>query len=832
MPLGERIVAKKPTKKHRGDDRMPPSAAAAVSTPKPKAGGGGVLGFPEIGSDYEVIIAADGEEPRIADGSEPIEIQLADGSVEIDLNPQPDLEKDTKFGDNLAEKLPESVLNDISTTLLEAIEVDESDRKEWLQQRADGLELLGMKIERPSVGGTGSASTAVQGQIMVRDPILAEAIDRFQANAYAELCPSRGPVKVINYGSGNTDNDKLANDFEKDFNFYLASGADGTATEYYPDTRAMLWWIGYSSGMFKKVYRCPIRQRPVSESVDGEYLIIPSNATDLQNAGRITHEIRMRPSIMKRMQLAGSYRDVPLQTPNYTPNVLERAKDDVAGLTHTQARDADEDYTVYECYCELNIPGFEHKEGGKETGLPLPYRVAIDRDSRVVLEIRRNWDETDENEKAKIPFILFPYATGISIYGTGLLQRLGNQAIALTAIERELIDAGMFASFPGFLISQLGTRQKNSDLRVPPGGGVPVDTSATNGDITKAIMPLPYKEPAPALVQMRAQMREEAFRYGNMADLPVGEGRQDAPVGTTLAMIEQGAKVVSGILKDLHAAQKRELNMLKELFREDPDMLWNGNRRPAMGADRAERMQRWREALENCELIPASDPNSPSDLHRAGKAQLLKQLTMGNPLYNQLAVDRRICDMFGIDDFDAFVAPPQQMQPDPMMVAQIQIKAQELQMKQQKMMLDAQNQKAQLESRESVEAMKIAAKGTEHKDPFRSHELELKNRALGLQEAKMAVDSHDSQADRQSREAIEAMKIAATVGVHPEANEVVDEQLRQMQSFLSPASKNGSAPGMSDGGPVSGEIMPPADDDIDLAVAITRFLRDYKPRLS
>lgn len=799
-----------------------------------KAGGGGVLGFPQIGQEYEVIIAPEGGEPEIADGSEPIEIQLEDGSVEIDLNPQPELQKDTKFGDNLAEKLPDGILNDIAMTLLEAIEVDEGDRKEWLQQRAEGLDLLGMKIEKPSGGGIGSASTAVQGQIMVRDPILSEAIDRFQANAYAELCPSKGPVKVVNYGSGSSENDKLAKDFEKDFNFYLASGADGTATEYYPDTRAMLWWVGYASGMFKKVYRCPLRQRPVSESVDGEYLIIPSNVTDLQNAGRITHEIRMRPSIMKRMQLAGSYRDVPLQTPNYTPNVLEQAKDDIAGLAHTQAREEDDEYTVYEVYCELNIPGFEHKQNGKETGLPLPYRVAIDRDSRVVLEIRRNWNEDDESQQAKIPFILFPYATGISIYGTGLLQRLGNQAIALTAMERELIDAGMFASFPGFLYSKPSGRQLNSDFRVPPGGGAPVDTSATNGDISKAIMPLPYKDPSPALVALRQQIREEAFRYGNMADVPVGEGKQDAPVGTTLALIEQGTKVVSGVLKDLHAAQKRELNMLKELFREDPTPLWNGNRRPSMGADEQERRRKWEEALEHCELTPASDPNVPSDMHRAAKAQMLKQLTMGNPMYNQIAVDRRICDMFNIDDFDALLAPPQQMQPDPMLVAQIQLKAQELQMKQQKMQLDAKNQQAQLQSREGIEAMKIAAQGTEHKDPLRSHELELKNRALSLQQAQMVVDSRDSQADRQSREAIEAMKIAATVGVHPEANEIVDEQLKQMEGFLQPAAKSaqssGQPGGMSDGGPVNGEVLPPSSEDVDLAIAITRFLRDYQAR--
>lgn len=801
-----------------------------AKTRKRKAGGGGIMGFPEVAPEYEVIIAPEGGDPELADTSQPIEIQLPDGSVEIDLAPEPDLEKETKFGDNLAEVLPEETLRSIAQTLIDAIDEDENDRKEWLQTRADGLELLGMKIEKSGGGGVGASSTAVQGQIMVRDPILAEAIDRFQANAYAELCPSNGPVKAVNYGEETADADQLANDFGKDMNYYLASGAEGTATEYYPDTKQMLWWVGYASGMFKKIYRCPLRSRPVSESVDGEYLIIPSNVTDLNNAGRITHVIPMRPSVMKRMQIAGAYRDVPLQTPNYTPNVVEQAKDNLMGLTHTQGRDEDEDYTVYEVYCELDIPGFEHKDKkGQPTGLPLPYRVAIDKDSQTVLEVRRNWEETDPDQKAKIPFILFPYATGLSIYGTGLLHRLGNPAIALTAMERELIDAGMFASFPGFLYAKPAGRQLNSDFRVPPGGGAPIDVSGSNGDISKAVLPLPYKDPSAALVTMRQQIREEAFRFGNMADVPVGEGRQDAPVGSTLAMIEQGLKVVTGVLKSLHAAQKRELNMLKELFREDPEALWRGNRRPALGPDKEKRLARWKEALETCELVPASDPNVPSDMHRAAKAQMLKQITMGNSMYNQIAVDRRICEMFNIDDFDSLLAPPQAAQPDPLLIAQVQMKAKELQLKEQKMMLDASNSQKQLESREQIEAMKIAAKGTEHKDPFRSHELELKNRALGLQEAKMVTDTHNAQADRQSREAIEAMKIAATVGVHPEANEVVDEQLRQMRDFLQPASGQPPLPIMADGGVVEGEILPPSED-VDLAVAITRFLRDYRPQ--
>jgi len=793
-----------------------------------RAVGGGVSDIlPDaMPQDVEIAITSDGDAPDAVDPSKPIEIPLADGSLEIDLNPQQASPKDTKFDDNLAEVLDFAVLNDIAHTLLEAIDEDDADRKEWLQQRADGLTLTALGgVERPGTN-VGSSTAAVDGQTRVRDPLLGEAIDHFQAISYAELCPANGPCKAVYYGPETGDADKLAEDFEKDFNYYLSSGANGTATEYYPDTQSMLWWVGYASGMFKKVYSCPIRRRPVSESVDGEYLIIPSNVTDLDNAGRITHEINMRQSVMKRMQLLGVYRDIPLTTPNPTPSVLELKKADMTGMDLNQNRPEDQDYTLYECYCELDIPGFEHKDKGKPTGLPLPYRVVIDKDSRQILEIRRNWRHDDEDQKAKIPFVLFPYATGLSIYGTGLLQRLGNQAEALTAVQRELLDAGMFASFPGFIFANQAGRQLNNNFRVPAGGGVPFEMGGAQ-DIRQVLMPLPYKEPSAALVALRQQIRQEAQQFGNTANIEVGEGRQDAPVGTTLAMLEQATKVIAAVLKNLHAAQKRELNMLRDLFKEDPEALWRGNHRPAMGADQQARLARWRQALENCDLGPASDPNEPTSMHRLAKAQTLLQLTMGDPTFDQVAVKRRVFAMFKIDDFDALLNK-NGPQPDPMMLAQIQMKDRELKLKEFQVAQKAQNDQRQLQSKEQIAAMQIAAKQGGQDDPYKGQEMGLKQQALDLQAGKLAVDSHNAQADRKSREAIEAMKIAQTVGVHPEADGVVDQQLQEMKPFLAPATANGPAPSMSDGGAVP-EILPP-DPDIDLAMAITQFLRDYKPR--
>jgi hypothetical protein len=726
-------------------------------------------------TDIEVAIGGDTDATVAADGS--ISAPLDDGSVVVDFNPpQIAKPKTDKFGDNLAEHVEAHVLGRIANQLLDAIDQDDHDRAEWLDQRANGIDLLGTKVQKPSGGNVGaSTSAAAPTQSTVQDSILAEAIDMFQANAFSELCPSEGPCKVVNYGSESDDADKLAEDFEKDFNFYLTT----TAKEYYPDTRHMLWWTGYASGMFKKVYMCPLRRRPVSESVDGSNLIVPSNVTDLHNAGRVTHVINMRQSVMKRMQILGVYRNVQLMTPTPDPNVLQEKTADVVGLSAKPERPEDQDYTVYECYCELDIEGFENKDSkGNATGLPLPYRVTLDKDSREILEIRRNWREDDPDMQAKIPFVAFPYATGLGIYGTGLLQRLGNYTIALTAMLRESIDAGAFASFPGFLYAKPAGRQLQSDFRVPPGGGAPIDASMVGNDITKAVMPLPYKDVSAAFVGLMAQTRENAIRYGGMANTGVAEGKQQAPVGTTLAMIEQATRIEGGVHKALYAAQAEELQLLKELFREDPESLWRGNRRPSLGPDQAARLARFKQALENCELTPASDPNVPSHMHRIAKASSLLQMAGAYPqLFNMPAVLARAAALMKIDDFQAMLAPPPPQQgPDPLAVAALNLQQQKV------------NQS-------------------------------------GL---KVLVDAHNAHQDRESRQTEKAMDIAARLATHPESQPVVNSELGALTPFLSPAKAapkpppiNGMQGGppvvppapMAEGGPVHMEVPTPEEEE-------------------
>jgi hypothetical protein len=592
--------------------------------------------------------------------------------------------------------------------------------------------MLGLKLEQPRSGAS-NTTAPVDGQSVVRDPVMLEAVLRFQANAQGELLPAAGPVKAMNYGDGSTEADRRAEALEKDLNYYLTT----TASEYYPDSRRMYFWTGFSGLAFKKVYRCPLRRRPVSESVDATDLIVSDTITDLRNASRITHQISMRRSTMKRMQILGIYRNVDLTQPIAEPNPVEQKVATVQGISPSQ-RPQDQPYTVYECYCELDIPGFEHEENGEPTGLPLPYRVTIDKDSRKVLEIRRNWKEDDEDFQAKIPFVAYPYATGLGFYGIGLLHILGNLTSALTALTREAIDAGMFANFPGFIYSKSNARQMTNEFRIPPGGGVGIETNGL--PVQQVVMPLPYKEFGPATMALVQNLREQAQRVGGTADTPVGEGKQDAPVGTTLALIEQATKIEGAVHKALHAAQSEEFKLLCDLLAEDPEALFRGNKRSAFGnaktaEDKQRRIEQFRLALEDCDIVPKADPNVPSHMHRVMKAQALKQMTAGNPAYNPIAVDKRVFAMIDVDDIDQLLAAPQAAQPPPI-------------------------------------------------DPIKAGELQVKAMAEQNKQAKMVFDAKEKAKDRESRQNIEVLKLASSLAVHPESNQIVDEQIVQLAPLM------------------------------------------------
>lgn len=710
--------------------------------------------------DLDVSIDADGpvDGTTIDPKTGAAIIEMDDGGVTIDFSPNiggRDPTGSRAHNANLAEYIQEGELGRIAEDLLLGIQQDDTSRSDWLETRAKGIRLLGLKMEDPKSGA--DSSIAIEGQSTVRHPLLLEAVLRFQANARGEMLPASGPVKVSDKLKEDGTNDALAEALEEDLNYYLTT----TATEYYPDTDRLLFYVGFGGCGFKKVYFCPIRQRPVSESIDAKDLIVSDAATDMRNARRVTHQIVMRPSVLKRMQIAGAYRDVALGLPN--PSSLNAVDQEIANTQGiepaTALLDEDRDYTIYECYCELNISGFEDKKGGKPTGLALPYRVVIDKDSRKILEVRRNWREDDKSKLAKICFVKYSYVHGLGFYDIGLVHILGNTTNALTAAWREMLDAGMYANFPGFIYRKGAGRQNTVDFRVPPGGGVPFDTQ--DKPIGDSIMPLPYKDIGPAFAQFIDGIATTGQRVGGTAEVSIGEGKQDAPVGTTLALIEQATKVEGAVHKRLHAAQAEEFQLLKECFRENPESFVRSSK-GTMQWD----AQKFVAALEDASIVPMADPNTPSHMHRLMKAQGLVQLDKAYPgKMNQDEVVQRVLTMMGVDDAEGLMAngPPP---PNPEVMkgmAELSLKAKDQQ-------ADAEN--AQAEIALKAKDMQIKQQSADRKDALEAQDMHLKQ-VMQLRE------SADQHADRVSRERIAALGLVSDLVNHPAETGVASSAAKQ-----------------------------------------------------
>jgi len=546
----------------------------------------------------------------------------------------------------------------------------------------------------------------------MQNPALTAGGPQGQASAPGAPPPTgmmQPPQPAIPDGE-NDPADEMANALETDFNHYLTA----VATEYVPDTDRMLFWVGAGGQGFKKVYNCPLRQRPVSESVDAANLVVNNATTDLDNCGRITHIIKMRPSTLKRMQLVGAYRDISLTSaPSMImPTPVEQAKNEISGITPQAQKPQDAEHEIYECYCELDIEGFEHKAKGKVTGLAIPYVVTIHKESRQILQVRRNWEEKDKLCLPKQYFVSFPFVNADGFYGIGLINILGNTTAALTAAWRECLDAGMFANFPGFVYQKQFGRQLTNNFRVSPGGGIGLDTGGM--PIGQAVMALPYKDIGAAFAQFIQHMEEVGQRVGGAADISIGEGKQDAPVGTTLALIEQATKVMDAVHKRLHASQAKEFMLLKDRFKEDPEAFWRFNNHPAMPWKKAQFLK----ALNDCNLVPVADPNNPTSMHRIAKGAVIQALAAAKPqLYDPIAVDVRTMRIAGIDPQGLFRPTPAAPPPDPGMVAaqakmqanqmQQQANMAQMQLKQQIQQMQSQDKAADRESRERVEQMKI-----------------------------------------------------------------------------------------------------------------------------
>jgi hypothetical protein len=735
-------------------------------------------------------------------------IEHGDGSVTFDENPdrnegeEPD---EDDFYRNLANDIDDEELGRIASELLTGIELDKQSRKDWMESRAVGIRLLGLKIEEPR-GDLGTSSAPLEGMSTIRHPLLLEATIRFQATARGEFLPAAGPVKVRNdlpmrpdvpapppgappappagaapppIGDNggpplvpeSQEMDDLASALEKDMNHYLTV----TATEYVPDTDRMLFYIGFGGDGFKKVYNCPLRQRPVSESVDAEDIIVSNSATDIRNCGRVTHRIKMRPSILKRMQIIGAYRDVKLSAPDPVQEVTapEREKADIYGYKPQPSQPKDADHEVFECYCELDIPKFAPKQF-KDKGLPLPYVVTLESQSRQVLAVSRNWDDDDEQCLTKQFFVQFPFIRGLGFYGLGLIHILGNVTMALTAIWRIMIDNGMFANFPGFLFAKAAGRQNTNQIRVPPGGGFPVDVPP-GMRIQDAFMPLPYKETGAAFTQLAKDIEAVGQRLGQTADTNIGEGKQDVPVGTTMALIEQATKIMDSVHKRLHAAQAEEFGLLKERFRENPEAFFKNNKKPA----RQWTIEQFKKALDQHELVPVADPNNPTSLHRIAKATIIDTLVSKYPQdmdkRNSLKRIMRIADIDSEGLMQAQTAPPP---PDPRMVAiqaKAQAEAQNAQIEQQKLILEKQKTESGLQN----DAAERQAKGQQQQFEMEIEKLRVQNELI-IHAKDMHRDDQSAQQDMQLKQATAAHDIISD-HVQGQASLRQDTQKHQLE---------------------------------------------------
>lgn len=551
----------------------------------------------------------------------------------------------SSFGDNIATQLPPSTLMNIADDFLQGIQADEMSRSEMIDQYNTGIDLLGLKIEDVS-----SARTQKQSVSKVGNPLMLEAMVRYHSGAVAEMLPSEGPVKAQTIGNVTSEEEQLAADFQADFNYFLTD----IAKEFYPDSSRGFMHQGYAGQMYKKIYRDAMRQRPVSESVSVIDLIVSEEANDLDTAQRVTHQFFPTRSQVRRMQIVGRYLDVELGQPtSQLPSGTQRIRQS-EGLNAMAQRPQDLPFNFYECDSDVDVGFYDINlsfERGAPEGLPLPYKVTFDKDSRQVLGIWRNWKDGDPLFRKRNMYVKYGFVPGLGFHDWGFLQLLGNQTRALRGVWRLLLDAGMFSNFPGG-VKVKNPRTSTNEISPGPGEFVDIDLPAGINDIRQVLMALPYQKIDAVFIQFAQMIEESAMRLGGTVMMETGEGRTNVPVGTMMSMIEQQTQVMAGIHKRNHSSQKDELLKLRELFAENPQDLWRLARDPK---------RRWETSEEfmNLNIVPASDPNTPSQIHRIMKAAALMEIVKANPQeYDVRAVNQRVLRTINEASPDELLLPP------------------------------------------------------------------------------------------------------------------------------------------------------------------------------
>lgn len=556
------------------------------------------------------------------------------GSLDVDTH--------ANFDENLAKKLGSGDLAAIASEVHEGVDTDVNAQSAYMANLTEGLGLLGLDIRSPSqVRATdGSVSTIV-------NPELLAAVVKGQSMARGEMYPADGPVKVKVRGDDTDQLDEVATAFQKDFNWYLTQGAP----EYIPDGDRGLFGFFYSGNWFRKVYNHPLLRRPVADSIKIDDMIVSPEAVDLDTALRVTHRNRsMTRQMVKRMQLFGDWREVDIQPGNIGSNAFGDRIGQILGTNMSSSRPQDVPPVIDETIVDLDLRDFGLREKGIPAGLPVSYAVTMDWDNREVLAIRRSWRPDDETFRRKHPFVHYAMIPAFQFLALGYVHLLGNSANMLTAMWRCMADAAMFANFPGGFRAK-GVRMNDNNINPAPGQFPDIDLGSFD-DIRKVLMPLPYKDVTPGIINVAQIIAADAQKLSAAVDLSIGEGKTNIPVGTMLAMVEQGTQVMSAVHKRMHTAQARELQLLRECFVENPEALSKVNPNPA---------RRWQTAEEfaNYDVAPVSDPNVPAQVHRIILANAMVSLAAANPgLYDQFTAHKRAWSMIGVGDAETFLHPP------------------------------------------------------------------------------------------------------------------------------------------------------------------------------
>jgi len=554
----------------------------------------------------------------------PDAVTLSDGSMEITLEAEDDKE-DGEFGANLAEEMDEGELANLASDLLELVDADIASRKDWTETYVKGLEVLGTKYEERTEPWNGACG--------VYSTVLTEAAIRFQSETITETFPAQGPVKTEIIGAIDKLKEQAAQRVQDDMNFKLTE----EMPEYRPEHERMLFNLGLAGSAFKKVYFDPGLGRQTSIFVPAEDVIIPYGSSGARMAERVTHVMRKTKNDIKKLQVAGFYRDIDLGEPVMSHTDVEKKKAEEQGYSVTD----DDRYQVYEIQVDWNLKGYED-----EDEVAVPYIVTIDKGTQEVLAIYRNWEQDDENYQKRQHLVQYDYIPGFGAYGMGLIHIIGGYARAGTSLIRQLVDAGTLSNLPGGLKSR-GLRVKGDDTPIAPGEFRDVDVPS--GSIKDNIMTLPYKEPSQVLMGLLNQITDEGRRLGSIADMKVSDMSAQAPVGTTLALLERQLKIMGAVQARVHNSMKQEFKILKAIIRDNTPSQYDYE--PQSGDASAKR-----EDYDMVEVIPVSDPNSSTMAQRIMQYQAVIQLAQQAPqIYNLPNLHRQMIEVLGVKNAEKLV---------------------------------------------------------------------------------------------------------------------------------------------------------------------------------